>query len=310
MTPLIILILAIIISFISFYLLAFTLNRAVIDYYNELRISPEFGTIQQGAIEGINPNQNNLIPPISTPGASRTSSGKVLIGSVNKKFDFVNKTPLKAFSNAYDRTIFALEEQHWEDWLDAIEKIYKMLRKDFTGTIKKFMTFLLNLSKPLPKDDLESRMEKINQQKQQLEVDKMIDRLQDGDSKDQVFIDQPQTKQLPQTITANQSIGKASIPSQKITIIKPKILSEEIDLNTEEVDIDVEFTEFQKIEQRILKKLKDIGIGNFDLWLDLAELYIKNDENDKAKSIYRYIAKNGDNKSKQKAVNGLIGLDL
>ena len=304
MTPLLILILAIISTFASFYFLALTLHRAAINSFNLERNEKDFKNSESLNDTVNSPIGGAVIEPLTQ------NPTKLIIGSVKThKFEF-NKTPLKAFNNAYDRTIYALEEQHWEDWVDAIDKIYKMLRKDFRGTMKKFMTFLLSLSKPIPILNDNHKFETFMNQKQQLDVDKMVDRLKDQDQQDQVYIDQPETKQLPQTLIGQTNKIKTVISTQKISIIKPTILSEEMDLNTVEIDSDVELTEFQKLEQRILLKLKEIGVGNYDLWLDLADLYVKNTQAEKAKQIYTYIAKHGDIRSKQKAANGLIGLDL
>jgi hypothetical protein len=300
MSSILLLIIAIIATFGSYYLLSFTLTRTVINYYNKLRTSPEFSNSN---------TENNVssVPRIEEP---TQNSNKIFIGQVNKKFNFAEKSPLKAFSNAYDRTIYAVEKQNWEDWVDAIEKIYKMLKKDFFGTIKHFVMFLINLSKPIEKDDLESRMNKINQQKQQLEVDKMVDKLKENASQDQVYIDAPKIQQLPAKLASSIPSSTTMIQSQKIILLKPSFnLDNNYDMSTVEEETTVELTEFQKLEQRILQKLKEIGVGNYDLWLDLADLYVKNDLFEKAKEIYTYIAKNGDLKSKQKAVNGLIGLD-
>ncbi len=298
MSSILLLILALLALFVSYYLLSFTLTRTVINYYNKLRTSPEFSNSYT------EPKPNTI--PTTEP---LPKSNKVFIGAVKNKFNLTEK-PLKAFTNAYDRTIFALEEQNWDDWVDAIEKIYKMLKKDFFGTAKQFITFLLNLSKPVEKDDLESRMNRINQQRQQLEVDKMIDKLQEHAQKDQVYIDQPKTQQLPVKITSTTPTISTFKTSQKIMLIKPTFNEDnEVDISASEFETNFELTDFQKLEQRILVKLKDIGVGNYDLWNELADLYVKNDYSLKAKDIYKYVSKNGDLKSKQKAVDGLIGLD-
>jgi hypothetical protein len=300
MSSILLLIIAILATFGSYYLLSFTLTRTVINYYNKLRTSPEFSNIPSETT-------SSTIPKIDTP---INGSNKIFIGEVKNKFNSAEKSPLKAFTNAYDRTIYAVEKQNWEDWVDAVEKIYKMLKKDFLGTVKQFVMFLVNLSKPVEKDDLESRMNRINQQKQQLDIDKMVDKLQENASKDQIYIDSPKIQQLPAKLSNTIPSSPILIQKQKILVLKPiKTEEDDFDMNTSEEEVSVELTEFQKLEQRILQKLKEIGVGNYDLWLDLADLYVKNDLNIKAKEIYTYIAKNGDMQSKQKAVNGLIGLD-
>ncbi len=306
MSSVLILLLAIGATIISYYFLCLVLTRAVINYYNKLRVSPEFNTKTA---------QAPIINPIPTTAPvdqdASTKPTRLIIGSTVKKFDFVTKTPLKAFNNAYDRTIHAIEDQKFDDWLDAIEKIYKMLRKDFTGSIKKFFKFLLNISKPVEKDDFEVRMARLNAQRQQMEVDKMVNRIQDAPTNDTLRIDQPAQVNVPTVIT---KIGSPlttlnSKPLKSIFVLKSINDQNELALTTQEVDEEIEPTEFEKVEQRLLSKLKEGGVGNYDLWLDLAELYVKNNANQKASEIYSYVAKNAKDKNKEKAINGIIGLD-
>jgi hypothetical protein len=304
MSSVLILLLAISATIISYYLLCLVLTRAVISYYNKVRVSPDFNT-KTTTVPIVNPI------PTTAPIEDGTKPTRLIIGGTAKKFDFVTKTPLKAFNNAYDRTIHAIEDQKFEDWLDAIEKIYKMLKKDFFGTTKKFFKFLLNISKPVEKDDFEVRMARLNAQRQQMEVDKMVNRIQDAPSNDTLRIDQPVQANVPTVIT---KIGSPLIPStqrplKSILVLKSINDQNELALTTQEVDEEVEVSEFEKVEQRLLSKLKESGVGNYDLWLDLADLYVKNNSNQKASEIYSYVAKNAKDKNREKAINGIIGLD-
>jgi L-rhamnose mutarotase len=261
-------------------------------------MSPEF---QAKSAPVINPSPTTA--PITQP------KTRLIIGGTNKKFDFSGKAPLKAFTNAYDKTIFAIEEQKFEDWVDAMDKIYKMLRKDFPGTVKKFFSFLINISKPVEKDDFETKMAKINAQRQQLEVDKMVKNLKDGTNNETLQIEQSKQQTLPTNIAKLPLINeKQKIKPFKTLIVLKPIDNDEISITTEDVD-EEEFTEFQKVEQRLLSKLKDSGVGNYDLWLDLADLYLKNTAVQKASEIYTYVAKNAKDKNKQRAINSIIGLD-
>jgi hypothetical protein len=303
MSSVLILLLAICATIISYYFLCLVLTRAVINYYNKIRVSPDFGA------KSVTTPQVNPIPT-TAPVEEGAKPTRLIIGGSTKKFDFVNKTPLKAFNNAYDRTIHAIEDQKFEDWLDAIEKIFKMLRKDFIGTTKKFVKFLLNISKPIEKDDFEVRMARLNAQRQQMEVDKMVTRLQDAPTNDVLRIDQP----TPATIPSITKIGMSVIsskpkPIKSILVLKSINEQNELSLIAQDVEEEAEVTEFEKVEQRLLLKLKESGVGNYDLWLDLADLYVKNNANQKASEIYSYVAKNAKDKNKEKAINGIIGLD-
>ena len=304
MSSVLILLLAIFASVVSYYFLCLVLTRAVVNYYNKMRVSSDFN-VKGSSIPVVNPI------PTTAPVESTSNPTRLIIGKTAKKFDFVTKAPLKAFNNAYDRTIHALEDQKFEDWLDAIEKIFKMLKKDFFGTIKKFIKFLLNISKPAEKDNFEVRMARLNAQRQQMEVDKMVNRIQDAPSNDVLRIDQPKSSPIPTVITkiGNPTITTEIKPLKSILVLKSVNDQNELALTTQEVEDEVETTEFEKVEQRLLLKLKDSGVGNYDLWLDLADLYVKNSANQKASEIYAYVAKNAKDKNREKAINGIIGLD-
>jgi hypothetical protein len=253
-------------------------------------------------------------------------TSRITIGNRNIKIG-INRSPLKGFSNAYNRTIFALEEQKFEDWIDAIEKIFKMLRKDFFGTIKRFFSFLFGLTKPLEKDDFENRMKRIQAQKESIEMERMVDKINEQNQQE-VLIALPETKQevpnkislspIIKTGSINPSPTTASTSSTGPTIVKRNLIiikkdtsdTGEIKLTTETIEKnETEVSEFEKIEQRILNKLKDSETSNYDIWLSLADLYVKNEQPEKAKEVYSFIAKNALGKDKEKAINGIIGLD-
>jgi hypothetical protein len=302
MTQFLLFILAISVTFILYYILCLVLTRQILDYYNKLRSSPDFLNKTSNIASQ---NVKNIEPPSNSPSKNR------IVINTGKKFEFANRTPLKAFANAYDRTLHAIEEQKFEDWLDAIEKIFKMLKKDFFGTIKNFFKFLVNISKPIDKNDFETRMANINAQRQQLEVDKMVTKLQENMQDQTLRLDASENLDLPTNINkistkfANNNQLK---PIKTVIRLKPSLAEDDIEIKTEEIE-ESELNEFQKVEQRLLLKLKEIGVGNYDLWLDLAELYSKNNSITKAKEIYTYVAKNAKDKNKQRAINNIIGLD-
>jgi hypothetical protein len=71
----------------------------------------------------------------------------------------------------------------------------------------------------------------------------------------------------------------------------------------------VELSSFQKLEARLYEKLKQSGMSNYDIWLELGDLYHKYDDNKKAMEIYAVVSKHTkDEKQRQIAINKLIGL--
>jgi uncharacterized membrane protein (Fun14 family) len=65
---------------------------------------------------------------------------------------------------------------------------------------------------------------------------------------------------------------------------------------------------FEKLENKIIEKLREGGMSNNDLWLELGDLYVKFDMKEKAKSIYALVLKHSEDKTKDIARNKLIGL--
>jgi hypothetical protein len=66
---------------------------------------------------------------------------------------------------------------------------------------------------------------------------------------------------------------------------------------------------FDNLENRILSKLKESGMSNYDIWLELGDLYLKYNENKKAMEVYALVLKHSKNeKHKEMARNGLIGM--
>lgn len=70
-----------------------------------------------------------------------------------------------------------------------------------------------------------------------------------------------------------------------------------------------ELSTFDKLENRVLSKLKESGMSNYDIWLELGDLYLKYSENKKAMEVYALVLKHSKNeKHKELARNGLIGM--
>jgi hypothetical protein len=65
---------------------------------------------------------------------------------------------------------------------------------------------------------------------------------------------------------------------------------------------------FEKLENKILEKLREGGMANYDLWLELGDLYIKFEMKEKAKSVFALVLKHSEDKTKDIARNKLIGL--
>ena len=71
---------------------------------------------------------------------------------------------------------------------------------------------------------------------------------------------------------------------------------------------DVEQTIFEKLENSILEKLQAVGLNNYGIWIELAKLYEKYNENQKAVEIYAMVLKHASGLEKDFARDKLIAL--
>jgi hypothetical protein len=69
-----------------------------------------------------------------------------------------------------------------------------------------------------------------------------------------------------------------------------------------------ELSVFEKLELRILNRLKESGMTNYDIWIELGALYKKFGQTDKAKEVFALVLKHAGDTNKEKARNELIGL--
>lgn len=264
---------------------------------------------------GKNVYQENKKDDVFSRFNNTTKGARVVIGSKMVNFN-VRNSPLQAFNTVYERTITAIEGQKYEDWLDAVEKIFKMLTRDFFGTIKSFFKFLLSLSRPAEKDDFDSRMNRLNKQREQLEVDKVVEMIKEKTVKDGVYTLNAGESDIPATISNIElntvKLGESHTEIQrKILVLRANSLDKNITFETQTIiDRPENVSNFDKLEQRLLERLSTTKSSHYDIWLSLGDLYYKNNLKEKAKDVYMFVSRNTTDASlKQKAINGIIAVD-
>lgn len=75
--------------------------------------------------------------------------------------------------------------------------------------------------------------------------------------------------------------------------------------NRQEDDMNI----FDKLELRILNRLKESDMTNYEIWLELGNLYKKFNQNEKAKEVFALVLKHASDGNKERARNELIGLN-
>jgi hypothetical protein len=143
-------------------------------------------------------------------------------------------------------------------------------------TAQGITTGLTSLVKPVKdsEDQMQSEVapapsvEEIKQQSYEADVDKLIK-------------DAPE--ETNNTATLNLAKGSGQVEAEDLTV-------------------------FEKLELRILNRLKESGMTNYDIWIELGALYKKFGQNEKAKEVFALVLKHAGDTNKERARNELIGM--
>ncbi|MBC7472084.1 MAG: hypothetical protein H7196_02375 [candidate division SR1 bacterium] len=198
---------------------------------------------------------------------------------------------IKVFGKLYNEAIIQMPKNY------KISSSFKNIKYSeylnaFFRTGKNIFFYILSLIKPATIESDEFLM-------QNEEVDKITDhtdlRRNDNnyikpDISSNINTDQPKNTDY-QKFRETATIGLVSVDKNK------------------SIANDGEISTFDKLENRILSKLKESGMSNYDIWLELGDLYLKYNENKKAMEVYALVLKHSKNeKHKELARNGLIGM--
>jgi tetratricopeptide (TPR) repeat protein len=180
--------------------------------------------------------------------------------------------------NADERKVLFVDEDLQPKWLTQIITFFKRLRANFWIQLKNAFVYLINLAK-----NTETKSE--NKEEERL-ITEVIQKVKDIDEEND----------------ARDNSAKDSVsPSNQVVVINPKKNEEESELTQAEKNNEL----FEKMEDKLLKKLKEVGMNHFDIWLDLGKLYEDQKEPKKAKEIYQMVLKHATGKEQEIARNAL-----
>lgn len=223
------------------------------------------------------------------------------------KFDFsqVGKYSYKSVTgaaNIYERAIIKIGHADYPKWFNTLKAELMLVRKNTLLFFRRTIKRILNLTKPIEKtDDLVH--ESISLSKNE-EGDANINiRLQDQ-PKHNIFDELPDLTEVDKPNSDNRhdldKDSKNSINNQDIATIGMVGVEEK---SEQEMNL------FEKLENKLIIKLKDSGMESDDIWLELGDLYLKYSENKKAMEVYAFVLKHAkDDHHKELARNKLIGL--
>ena len=123
-----------------------------------------------------------------------------------------------------------------------------------------------------------------------------------SDSKDNVFTLE-EIKQQNYEADVDKLIKEEPETDTNATL---HLASKHESLKTEDTE---ELTVFEKLELRILNRLKESGMTNYDIWIELGVLYKKFGQTDKAKEVFALVLKHAGDTNKERARNELIGFN-
>ncbi len=239
-------------------------------------------------------------------------------------------------SSMYDRTIVSLTNKEYPDWFTNVITELENFRKNAWLSTKRFVRYLISLTKPVQKENLQPfTQEDLEKEKKQADIVELVDRVSEGkleiDPSEENLVDvlahpifnsdpadgksdytnnfssgtsKATSSSSGTNSNANSHASSASSNSNSSGGGLATLSMASAGSDKDEKDMSV----FEKTESRLLDKLKDSGLHNYDVWLELGRFYIKYEEPDKAKEVFSLVAKHSSGKEKEEAVNQLIAI--
>ncbi len=193
--------------------------------------------------------------------------------------------------HAETRRVMGMMTSSGGSWLQNLKIFFTNLRYQFWPQIKRLWENAISLLLPVHHDHEEEKQpttEIIPANADTADFEDEVDRLKQEQINDLVekVISQTESEHHGTTFHTN-----AKVAPKKPTLDDPeqKIL-------------------FEKLETKLLNRLKEVGLKHFDIWLQLGELYEKYEEYSKATEIYNMILKNSEGKEKDFARDRLIAI--
>jgi hypothetical protein len=197
---------------------------------------------------------------------------------------------VKVFGKLYNQAIVKMPNNIYNK--PYKNKQYKEYMRSFILSTKKFFLYIISLTRPAT-----------------IESDKFIEHSNDIIYDKKTGQTEYETTEIPDTKTVikNENVSSKEEKNETQKNIKEVatigMTSKLTDTNNDELSA------FENLENRIVSKLKESGMSNYDIWLELGDLYLKYNENKKAMEVYALVLKHSKNeKHKELARNGLIGM--
>jgi hypothetical protein len=191
---------------------------------------------------------------------------------------------------AETRRVMGMMTSNGSSWLQKIQLFLTNLRYQFWPQIQRLWQNSFSLLRPMHHDD-------------QDEVEQATEIIPAGGQKDDLeMVEQLKQDQINDLVekvisqTESEFQGATVHTNAKAATKKPLLEDPE------------QKALFDKLESKLLNRLKEVGLKHFDIWLQLGQLYEKYEEYGKATEIYNMILKNSEGREKDFARDRLIAI--
>lgn len=188
--------------------------------------------------------------------------------------------------NHQERKVIFIDNDDKPKWLNQVLTFFRRFQTNFRAQLKNVISYLINLAIPE-----ENEVSNTATDQPSNEVFEVIQKVQEDSVED-----------IPPEVKINQVL-----PGNQVVVVNPKPARAAENSENSENKVNKKQDEvFTKLEDKLLKKLKEVGMNHFDIWLELGKLYEKYDEPQNAKEIYSLVLKHGHGKEQEFAKNRLI----
>lgn len=199
----------------------------------------------------------------------------------------------------HENSLSINKKHDYPDWLNKLIEELEAFKKNAFKSIKRFFRYLVHITSPsesIKVTDVQKEQEK---ERKQSEIDEVVEKVSEANAtkevEEEIFPEPPKVFATQSHATSDQdeedgddaTLGLAGLSDEK-----------------EEKDMSL----FEKLETRILTKLRESGLDHYDIWVELGDLYLKFDEKEKAREVFALVLKHSEGTPKELARNRLIGL--
>lgn len=226
--------------------------------------------------------------------------------------------PHKSFTETaagfYGKTMTVITTQDYSGWWEKIIVEFKALQEDWRGTLKKWFSVLTSLAKPVADLSTKTAKEIEKEEKQKEEISNVVERVKDSgrDEYEPVIFnkvnDASKTFSISGTSNINKSETNHEVEESNSSNDHSNHQGATIGLGAtfDNRKPDKDLTQFEKIEKKILDRLQESGLRDYNIWIQLGDFYLKYEEHEKAKEIFALVLKQASGDQKEIARNRLI----